>query len=357
MFNPGRLAIARQRRQLTKKSLAELAGITPLTLTRIETGVTVDPENATVKALASALGYPLEFFFGDDVEIFPEESVSFRSLSSLTARQKEAALAAGHHALMIDRWVRDRFDLPQQDFIDLRGEDPESAAIALRSHWGLGTKPIPSMIKLLEAKGVRIFSLEESNHNVDAYSCWKGGMPFVFLNTMKSAERSRFDAAHELGHLVLHIHGTFGNRDNERDADRFASAFLIPRDDLISIVPHSPRLAKLIELKKRWGVSVSALARATFDIGLLSDWHYKELCKQISISGYRRDEPEGMERERSILWRKVFEHLWIDGLSRDHVAKLLALPSDQLQALLHGVLDQQAALPEAAPKKPQLRIV
>jgi Zn-dependent peptidase ImmA (M78 family) len=54
------------------------------------------------------------------------------------------------------------------------------------------------------------------------------------LNTFKSAERSRFDAAHELAHLVLHIHGmTSGGRDIEREADMFASAFLINRGDLI----------------------------------------------------------------------------------------------------------------------------
>lgn len=312
---------------------------------------------STIRALAEALRYPSEFFFGEDTDVFPEDAVSFRSLSSLTARQKEAALAAGQHALMIDRWARDRFDLPIPDLVDLRGEDPESAAIALRSHWGLGSKPIPDMIKLLEAKGVRIFSLEEENLNVDAYSCWKGGIPFVFLNTMKSAERSRFDAAHELGHLVLHIHGTFGNRDNERDADRFASAFLIPRDDLISVVPHTPRLSTLIGLKKRWGVSVTALARASFEVGLLSDWHYKELCKQMSISGFRRTEPEGMKREFSVLWRKVFEHLWMDGFSKDHVANLLTLPSDQLHALTNGVLDHSVRPSVSVPVKPQLHIV
>lgn len=357
MFNPGRLTIARQRRQLTKKRLAELSGITPLTLTRLENGVTVDPEISTVEALAEALRYPFDFFFGEDVDVFPEEAVSFRSLSSLTARQKEAALAAGQHALMIDHWARDRFDLPMPDLLDLRGEDPVSAAAALRSYWGLGTKPIPDMTKLLEAKGVRIFSLDEENLNVDAYSCWKGGIPFVFLNTQKSAERSRFDSAHELGHLVLHIHGTFGDKDNEKDADRFASAFLIPRDDLISFVPHTPRLTKLVELKKRWGVSVVALARACVDAQLLSKWHYIELCKQISIAGYRRDEPEEMKREYSVLWKKVFEHLWSDGLSKDHVAKLLTLPTDQLHALTQGVLDNTSQRGEKVQEKPKLHLV
>lgn len=357
MFNPGRLTIARQRRQLTKKSLAESAGITPLTLTRLENGLTAEPELSTLEALASALRFPVDFFFGEDSDVFPEDAVSFRSLSSLTAKQKDAALAAGHVALLFNHWVNARFDLPQPDLIDLRGEDPESAAIALRSHWGLGSKPIRGVIKLFESKGIRVFSLEEANANVDAFSCWRDGTPFIFLNTMKSAERSRFDAAHELGHLVLHVHGTFGNKDNEKEADRFASAFLAPKDDLISFIPYSPKLAQLIELKGRWGISVAALARASYGLGLLSDWHYKEMCKQISIEGYRRKEPKGIERERSVLWLKVFEHLWADGVTKEQVAKELNLPLDEIQSLTQGVLEPQNDLPRAMPTRPKLHIV
>ncbi|MEK2654790.1 ImmA/IrrE family metallo-endopeptidase [Pseudomonas aeruginosa] len=50
--------------------------------------------------------------------------------------------------------------------------------------------------------------MAEETSQVNAFSCWRRGVtPFVFLNTQKSAEASRFDAAHELGHLVLHRHG------------------------------------------------------------------------------------------------------------------------------------------------------
>ena len=55
------------------------------------------------------------------------------------------------------------------------------------------------MLHVLEAKGVRVFSLAENTRNVDAFSSWREERPFVFLNMQKTAERSRFDAAHELG--------------------------------------------------------------------------------------------------------------------------------------------------------------
>jgi hypothetical protein len=84
---------------------------------------------------------------------------------------------------------------------------PDTAALYLRQNWGLGERPIPNMLKLLEAKGVRVFSLAENTKAVDAFSVWRNGLPYVFLNIAKSAERSRFDASHELGHLVMHKHG------------------------------------------------------------------------------------------------------------------------------------------------------
>jgi Zn-dependent peptidase ImmA (M78 family) len=109
------------------------------------------------------------------------------------------------------------------------GEPPESpdyrpadAAIALRTHWGIGQRPIGNMVHLLESFGIRVFSLAERATQVDAYSLWLRGLPFVFLNTLKTAEHSRMDAAHELGHLVLHRHGVPRTRDAEKDAQRSA---------------------------------------------------------------------------------------------------------------------------------------
>jgi Zn-dependent peptidase ImmA (M78 family)/DNA-binding XRE family transcriptional regulator len=350
MFNPTRLAVARKRRQLTKKALAVKARVAQATLTRIENGDTCDPDKETVEALAQALTYPVGFFYLDDCESLSTGSVSFRSLSSLTARQRDAALAAGTIAFLLDDWITERFNLPAPDLLDLRDESPEAAAVALRDHWGIGSKPVPHMTKLLEAKGVRVFSLSEKNKNVDAFSCWRGNCPYVFLNTFKSSERSRYDAAHELGHLVMHIHGaSSGQRDVERDADRFASAFLIPRGDLISHMQRVSSLSQLIAEKQRWGVSVTALARTAFDAGLMSEWHYRDMCKTMSTLGYRSKEPYSKSREESVLWKKVFESLWRDRLTKEHIAKELCLPPDEIESLLCGLYGD-AVIPIGEPR-------
>ena len=354
-FSAIRLAVARKRRQFTKKALAANAGISQVHLTRIEGGETTEPERETVESLARALAYPVDFFYLADCVELPTEAASFRSLSSITSRQRDAALASGAIAFDLDYWVAVRFDLPTPDLLDLRDEEPTAAAAALRSYWSIGSKPIQHLSKLLEAKGVRVFSLAEGNKSVDAFSCWNGSTPYMFLNTFKSAERSRFDAAHELGHLVMHRHGA--GRDAEREADQFAAAFLIPRGDLIGQLPRVWSLQQLVEAKERWGVSVAALARNVFEAGLVSDWTYRELCRQISIRGYRTSEPNARPREESVLWRKVFESLWRDRQSKEHVARELCIPIDEIQALIGGLYGDKVGHISAGSRKPDLRAV
>ena len=128
--------------------------------------------------------------------------------------------------LKLSEWIESRFDLPDSSFPDLRDYEPETAADALRAHWGIGQRPIGNMIHFLESVGVRVFSLAE-DRRVDAFSLWHKGKPFIFLNTVKTAEHARMDAAHELGHIVLHRHGVPWGRNVEREAQRFGGSFLI----------------------------------------------------------------------------------------------------------------------------------
>lgn len=50
------------------------------------------------------------------------------------------------------------------------------------------------MIHLLEKHGVKVFFLSENTADIDAFSFWKDNIPYIFLNTKKTGERSRFDA-------------------------------------------------------------------------------------------------------------------------------------------------------------------
>jgi Zn-dependent peptidase ImmA (M78 family)/DNA-binding XRE family transcriptional regulator len=328
---------------MTARALAGVIGVSPITISRLENGAN-EPEDETVDALARALDFPRGFFFAEDVDELPAEAASFRSLSSMTAKERDAALSAGVIAYLFNDWVAERFDLPSVDVPEQRADaSPETAAQVVRASWGLGEQPISSMIKLLESKGVRVFSLCEDTKNVDAFSCWRGDQPFVFLNTFKSTERSRFDAAHELGHLVLHRHGApQDSRQAESEADRFASAFLMPMDDVLSRVRYVSDLESLVRAKKRWGVSVAALNYRLHKLRVVSDWQNRSLNIEMSSRGYRRSEPDGLPPETSALWPQVFTSLWRDRVTRENIAAELNVPSSELDTILFRLTSQHS---------------
>jgi Zn-dependent peptidase ImmA (M78 family) len=356
-FNPNRLSIARKRRRLTAKKLAELARLSPITITRLQTTSKHEPDDATLDVLAEVLNFPRKFFFGDDVDELDKSAASFRSLTAMSALEREAALSAGSIAYLLSDWVHERFNLPSASLIDLgRERDTASAARSLRQYWGLGEKPISNMIRLLESKGVRVFSLAENTRNVDAFSCWRNDVPYVFLNTFKSPEHSRFDAAHELGHLIFHRHGgpQQGGRDAEREANNFASSFLMPRADVLANLPRPASLDQLVRAKRRWGVSVAALAYRLHDLKLLTDWQYRLYCININKRGYRTDEPNQIPREESTVWKKVFTQLWNERITKKHVADEIGVPVDELENLVFGLVGSTRA---PAASKPDLRVV
>lgn len=357
MFNVTRLDLARKRLRYTAKMLAERADISPVTLSRVANGQQ-SPDESTIAALVQALGYPQAFFYRDDIDPIDASAASFRSLTSMSARERDAALAAGSFAFEMADWVRERFNLPDADLLDLSSErDPAGAARALRQHWGIGERPIGHLVKLLESKGIRVFSLAENTKNVDAFSCWRNGEPFIFLNTFKTTERSRFDAAHELGHLVLHKHGgPQQGRLAELEAQLFASSFLIPEDDLVANIPVVTSLQQLVRHKRRWGVSVSALSYRLHKIGRISDWNYRTFCIQINRS-YGTSEPNGLPPERSSIWQMVLTELWKDGITRDRIASELDLPPEEVSNLLFGLTGEVQAPDRTQGPPPTLRAV
>lgn len=351
-FNPERLIIARKRKRLSSQALADLVEVTSVTISRIEKGAT-EPKPETVAGFVRELGYPSEFFYGSDIDALPKEAASFRSLTSITAKERDAALAAGSLAYMLSDWVAERFDLPDPDlYVPNFESDPEAAAVALRVQWGIGERPISNMIRLLESKGVRVFSLSENTKNVDAFSCWRNEIPYVFLNTFKSAEHSRFDAAHELGHLILHKHGTKGDsRAAEMEANAFASALLMPSADVKSMLPYVTSLNQIVKAKRQWGVSAAALVYRLKRLNILTEWQYRDYYIQMSKLGYRTSEPNGMERETSSIWSQVFKQLWSDRITKNHIAENLNLPLEEIANLVFnldgGVVSQTINVADA----------
>lgn len=337
-FNPSRLTLARKRRGMTMTKLASKIGVELRSISAYEKGE-YRPEDDKLEKLARALGFPRMFFCGPDLDEPTPDIASFRALKRMTAGQRDTALGSGALALLFNSWVEKRFTMPVSALPDLGRElDPEAAAEQLRRAWGLGELPIKNVVHLLESKGVRVFSLAIDAAEVDAFSMWRQATPFVFLNTTKSAEHGRFDAAHELGHLVMHRHGAPQGQNAEREANAFASALLMPRATVLAVAPRFTTMDRLIELKKIWNVSVAALAYRLHALNLMSDWQYRSVAIELSRRGYRTEEPEPAPRETSQVFAKVSAALREDGISKDAIATELSIPVREIEQLVFGLL-------------------
>lgn len=337
-FQPTRLEIARRATGIGKIELAEDVGIDRRTLTNYLSGERVPSEEVLCR-LASKLDIEPSFLFGSAISLTQDASVSFRSLARMSASTRDQALAQADLAFLLNRWFEERFELPPCSIPDLRGEaTPEVASVELRRIWGLGEGPIGNVVRLFEAWGIRVYSLMVENADMDAVSFWRESTPFVLLNSLKTAERSRFDAAHELGHLVLHRHALTKSKDQENEANQFASAFLMPKHSLTANVPGIPRLRDLIHAKKIWRVSVAALAYRLNQIQYLNEWHYRMIVTEISKKGYRKSEPEPTHYDQSHSLPMMFGQLREEGLSRHHIARDLGLSPTALDRLLRGLM-------------------
>ena len=353
-FNPTRLAVARKRRGYTKGELASKLGLVSRSVTAYEAGE-FPPSDETLVKIASLLDFPVSFFSGDDLDSPEVDAVSFRSLTKMTARQRDMAINQGTLAIHVSKWMDKRFELPSCDLPDLSQEpNPEVAAEYVRQHWGIGQLSIKNMIHLLEAKGVRVFSISIDAREVDAFSTWKGATPYVFLNSYKSAEHSRFDAAHELCHLVMHKHGAPTGRQAEQEANKFASAFLMPRGSVLAAhIPRFVSISELRRLKKNWTVSMGAMNHRLHELNLLSDWHYTGLCIELNKRGYKVSEPDGAPRETSLVLPKLFASLYQeDGLTRSRIAEELGLSVAELESLLFSLVMTGVSGGRASEKKP-----
>lgn len=356
-FSPTRLDLARRRRGFTKKQLAKNAGISTRALTAYERQEN-SPEPDTAAALAGALEFPISFFYAADIEEPATESVSFRSKSSMTARQRDQATGAAGLAMAFSDWIAERFDLPEPNVPRLRDVSPEAAAEEVRLAWNLGNRRTPNMVHLLEAHGVRVFSLVEECAEVDAFSFWRDGVPFVFLNTMKSAEHSRMDAAHELGHLVMHHWGGPGGRAAENQAKTFASAFLMPRQSILAQAPRGASIPAIVRAKHHWNVSAMALAYRLRRLGLLSEWEARSIYIEMGKLGYRTTEPEEIPRETSQVLGKVLSVVRDEGVTFSDIARDLNLPEEELKKLVFGLaITHFSGTRSTSPRRPSLEVL
>lgn len=333
-FDPSRLEQARRFRAMTKADVHRLVGVSAAAVGQYERGEIV-PRAETITALAGALDVPISFFtLGRPAVRVEVSEASFRRLRSTTVGQQQQATAYSELVWELSRYLEEFVEFPEIDLPDwARAEcddvpDPVSAAQLMRSHWNLGTEPIPHLVYQLEQHGILtvLFSMKEdeleSKRKIDAFSISSLPRPIVVLTPDKADDvlRHRFSAAHELGHIVLH-HGRHGSDSQmERDADIFAAEFLTPRATIENELPRRINLNRLEDISQRWGVSIHSLLYRCKELEFISDSTYRRAWITLNTIKPTTYPIRGFPGERPELLKNALALLDEDGTSLADVA-------------------------------------
>lgn len=297
---PERIKEAREARGFTGETFAEAIGVSRQAVAQFETGQS-SPSGETMSKIIVETGQPLSFFTGTPPRAGEPRAPFFRSLKRMEQHHRRRIVRrlqwAGDIGTLLERFIElPAVNFPSTEFDCERGDDDdiELAAEHLRDYWGLGRGPIRNLGSILESNGVLMVREPVLCQDMDAVSCWIGGRPIVLMSAeVEGGPRDLFNLAHELAHLVLHpdIEVTSSNLDMvEKQANRFASAFLLPRETFSREVLGSS-IAYFKTLKARWGVSIASMAYRSRNLGILSDNQFSYLFRQMNILKIRKVEP------------------------------------------------------------------
>lgn len=291
-----RLQLAREFRGLTQKELGDSVAASCSLISLCETGKKRDPAADLVEACGSVLGFDPTFFYGTLDDVFQEDECSFRHRRTTPERLKSQIRA---HATLIGLVIgklRSLFRFPSLNVPRIpasNADEIELAAEQSRQHWQLGLDaPLLQIGRVLEHAGVVIVRHLVKSAKVDAFSRY-GRTTVIFLNqAIPSTSRWNFDIAHECGHLVMHAGIPTGSIETESAADRFASAFLMPRKAFAREFRMAPFSWKhIFDLKRRWNASAGAIIRRAYDLRLIGAVEYRQSFKYMSAKGWTKGEP------------------------------------------------------------------
>lgn len=362
-FEPKRLTQVREARGLSKINLGRLVERSPSTITKWESGYH-SPDADALAALSIILQCPTSWFT-KPVTLYENNPVFFRTLANTA---KDLCAASEHYMEWlqeISAHLQEELDFPEvnipyldvSDYRQIDDEMIEIMASKCRKLWGLGLAPLADLLLVIENAGVICSRFAQGSTVMDGYSQWneRESRPYIILASDKNNYfRSRFDAAHELGHLVLHRFvkrlDIVNFKPIEAQAHKFAACFMLPEEAFSVELPPGPTLENFITLKQRWGMSAQSMITRAKELLLISDVEHLRLYKQVSARGWRKGEPfdDQNEPEEVRLLPRSLQLLLDEGIfSKQSFIKYLDMSStdvENLMSLPQGYLSENNVL-------------
>lgn len=351
-FDGSNLRLARLFHGLSLDQVAERAGKTRQYIHKLEVGG-AEPTDELANALALALHVAPGWFYARPASMIGEEKVHFRKLASTKVSTRLTALAKAEMFRRLVDFMDAELTLPLVAFPSIKvmcAEDVERAAEHCRVAWRLGWGPIANMTRLAEKNGAFVTSFDDISSEIDALSI-SLKRPIIVRSLAKGSPcRLRFDIAHEVGHLVMHEGVSTGDRVTESEANRFASALLLPRASMAQYFPRpkNGRLdwAGMARFKQTWKVSKAAILYRARQLDLLTESQYKTGVIQLKRKGEAISEegddtiatehPELIHKALTALRDKL-------GISIDDLAQALGMTPAMIHQLAHLPPNSEAA--------------
>lgn len=359
-----RIKQARIYRGKTQKELADELGVTKQAISKYEKSKSKLGTEVIAK-LPKILGFPLSFFSKEyDYESEDKSIIYFRT-KEIRQRTKEQL---GEKINILDEeiigYLEQYIDFPKNNIPDFNYhncnydiEEIKDITLKIRELWNLKKDPIDNLSYVLQINGFLINKQYIEQNKTDGFSQAIGDKFYIFISANKEcAVRSRFDLAHELGHLVLHRNIEIeeqGSKYIERQADYFASELLYPSDVFIKEIQSLPlNFETFIMLKEKWKISIQAIIRKCRDLELISDDKYIYFQKKISYNKWRFKEPldDYIVAEEPRLIKDAIELLIENNiinkrdilmnieLDKEEIIKLCNLPKDYFNESLQNVI-------------------
>lgn len=326
-FNGERLRLARTFRNYTISDFAKKIEVTKQAVLQYEKG-DIKPKPQTEFNIITSLNFPKEFFYQNEFENIRIENTFFRALSSTKKIDMQTQETKTLFIVIIYNFLKQYFKLPQLNIPTIDFEDYnehiEEIAKNARKYWNLGNEPINNMVSLLEKNGIIVSTLNVNNKKIDAFTqahVINGEEQYcvILSNDKQSSARRNFDAAHELGHILLHNRNIKNiedltdeeSKELEKEANNFAASFLLPKEAFLKDLKFPKALEHYKELKIKWRVSIASMIMRARQLEQITNEEYMELMKQMSFKRWRTNEPLDNEwkLQEVVLFRKCIDML------------------------------------------------
>lgn len=339
-MNKKQLTFAREFRGFSQTELANsITGLSQSNLSKFEKGFGGLSEEI-FKKIIEFLNFPEEFFSRKINNVI--ENGNYRKKATIN---KSSILKFENKCRLIG-YIIDEFsesiEWPDFTLYPLNVEDgysPEYIASYTRRILKLDNdEPVRNIFSLLESSGIIIYEIDEIEKFDGVSFVTDKGFPVIIINKNFSNDRKRFTIAHELGHLLMHNESHFpvsSFREKEKEANQFASEFLMPRDAIINSLRFL-KMGDLGDLKNYWLTSMSSIIRRAKDLKCIDENRYKFFMIEMSRYGYTKREPIDVFIDKSTCFKNGV-NLFKKELSytKDDFVKFTALPLDLIEDLFY----------------------